>query len=100
MQLLIIIRISKKTICLKFKTIATDKYINENKTATFNKGDRVVMHSCAEDSFYKDTIWTCETDSFLDKGKEEVVFLEFFSGCFSTQFLKREKKQTITKTNN
>ena len=80
--------------------MATDKYINENKTATFNKGDRVVMHSCAEASFYKDTIWTCETDSFLDKGKEEVDFLEFFSGCFSTQFLKREKKQTITKTNN
>lgn len=80
--------------------MATDKYINENKTATFNKGDRVVMHSCAEACFYKDTIWTCETDSFLSNGKHEVVFLEFFSGYFSTQFLKRAKKQTITKTNN
>jgi hypothetical protein len=70
--------------------MTTDKYINENKTETFKKGDSVVMHTCHEASFekYKDKVWTCQTDSFLDRGKQEVVFLEDFSGYFLAQFLK------------
>jgi hypothetical protein len=67
-----------------------DHYINENRTETFKKGDKVVMHTCYEASLpkYKDKLWTCQTDSFLSKGKEEVVFLENFSGYFATEFLK------------
>ena len=67
--------------------MTTDTYINENKTETFKKGDKVVMHTCGEASFYKGKIWICQTDSFLDRGKQEVVFLENFSGYFSAKYL-------------
>lgn len=68
-----------------------NNYINENKTETFKKGDKVVMHTCSEASLpkYKGKLWTCQTDSFLSKGKEEVVFLEGFSGYFSAEFLQQ-----------
>lgn len=67
--------------------MTTDNYIQENKTESFKKGDKVVMHTCGEASFYKGKIWICQTDSFLDRGKQEVVFLEYFSGYFSAQYL-------------
>ncbi len=69
--------------------MTTDNYINENKTDTFRKGDRVVMHTCYESTFekYKNKIWTCQTDSYLDKAKQDVVFLEGFSGCFASEYL-------------
>jgi G:T-mismatch repair DNA endonuclease (very short patch repair protein) len=69
--------------------MTTDNYINENKTATFKKGDTVVMHSCGEANFpkYKGKVWTCQTDSYLDRGKQEVVLLEGFSGCFAAEYL-------------
>ena len=67
--------------------MTTDNYIQENKTETFKKGDKLVMHTCGEASFYKGKIWICQTDSFLDRGKQEVVFLEDFSGYFSAQYL-------------
>jgi hypothetical protein len=53
------------------------------------KGDTVVMHSCGEANFYKGKIWKCQTDSYLDRGKQEVVFIEGFSGCFSAKYLQR-----------
>ena len=67
-----------------------DTYINENKTGTFKKGDKVVMHTCYEATLeiYKDMIWTCQTNSYLTRGKQEAVFLESFSGCFSAEYLK------------
>ena len=70
--------------------MTTDNYINENKTETFKKGDKVIMHSCHESTFeeYKDKVWDCQSDSFFDKGKQEVVFLEGFSGYFLAKFLK------------
>lgn len=70
--------------------MTTDNYINENKTETFKKGDKVVMHNCYESTFeeYKDKVFICQTDSFLDRSKEEVVFLEDFSGYFSAKYLK------------
>lgn len=69
--------------------MTTDSYINENKTNTFKKGDKVVMHSCGEANFpeYKGKLWVCLTDSYLDRGKQEVAFLEGFSGCFSAKYL-------------
>jgi hypothetical protein len=69
--------------------MTTDNYIQENKTETFKKGDKLVMHTCGESSFYKGKIWICQTDSFLDRAKEEVVFLESFSGYFFTQYLSK-----------
>lgn len=65
-------------------------YISLNRTATFKAGAKVVMHTCFEARIpkYKDKIWTCKTDSFLSRSKEEVVFLEDFSGYFSVEFLK------------
>ena len=70
--------------------MTTDNYIQENKTATFKKGDKVEMFNCYEATFEKnkDKVWTCQTDSYLDRGKQEVVFLEGFSGCFSTEYLR------------
>jgi len=74
--------------------MTTDNYINENKTEIFKKGDKVTMHTCYESTFeeYKDKVFICQTDSFLDRGKEEeeVVFLEDFSGCFSAKYLKQK----------
>jgi len=66
-------------------------YIENNKSETFKIGDKVVMHTCYESTWpkYKDKIWTCQTDSFFSKGKEDVVFLEGFSGYFESEFLKK-----------
>lgn len=80
--------------------MTTDNFINENKTATFKKGDKVVMHTCHESTIekYKDRVWVCQTDSFLTRGKSEVVFLEDFSGYFAANFLKLTKSnRTIEK---
>lgn len=70
--------------------MTTDTYIKENRTATFKKGDKVEMFNCYEATFEKNKgkVWTCKTDSYLDRGKEEVVFLEGFSGCFSAEYLR------------
>ena len=69
--------------------MTTDSYINENKTATFEKGDKVVMHTCGEADYYKGKVWECQTDSYKDRGGSDVVFLKNFSGCFSTKFLQK-----------
>ena len=69
--------------------MTTDKFIEENKTATLKKGDQVKMHSCHEATIHHSRIWTCITDSFLDKAKQEVVFLECFSGYFMVEYLKK-----------
>lgn len=66
------------------------------------QGDKVVMHTCMEhdhpDNFGK--IWTCKTDSFRHKGHDyDSIFLEGFSGSFSTEYLQKvdmaETQQTI-----
>lgn len=71
--------------------MTTQKFIDENKTSTFKKGDKVIMKGCYEATLdeYKDKVWTCYTDSYICKSKEENVFLEGFSGCFSVEFLER-----------
>ena len=53
------------------------------------KGQQVVMHTCmeAEHPIYNGKIWTCKTDSYVDKSNNEVVFLEGFIGSFSCKFL-------------
>jgi len=67
-----------------------EEYISTHKTNTFKKGDTVVMHTCMESEIpqYKDRIWTCRTDSYKDKSGCDVVFLEGFSGCFLSEFLR------------
>jgi hypothetical protein len=71
--------------------MTTDNYINEHRTETFKKGDKVVMHTCMESKLvrYKDKEWVCLTDSYLDRGNQDVVFLEGFSGCFASKYLKK-----------
>lgn len=69
--------------------MTTDSYISENKTATFEKGEKVVMHTCGEASFYRGKIWECQTDSYKNRGGSDVVFLKGFSGCFSAKFLQK-----------
>ena len=75
--------------------MTTDSFINENKTATFKKGDKVVMHTCYEASLpkYNGKIWECQTDSYKDRGGQDVVFLRGFSGCFAAEFLQKVQMQ-------
>lgn len=72
--------------------MVTDDFISTNKTETFKKGDTVIMQNCYESTFqeYKDKIWFCQTDSFLAKANQEVVFLEGFSGYFFVKFLRNK----------
>lgn len=48
------------------------------------------MDGCHEATFpeNKNKIWTCQTDSYIDKGGKDVVFLVGFSGCFFCKYLK------------
>jgi len=68
-----------------------DAYIEQNRTHVFYKGDKVIMQNCleAEVEKYKNKVWTCRTDSFLDNSKQEVVFLEGFAGYFLGLYLKK-----------
>ena len=58
----------------------------------FKKGDKAVMVNCGEGEHYAGKIWTCRGDSFKDNNKEEVVFLEGFSGYFHCRFLVKPYK--------
>lgn len=69
--------------------MTTQDFITENRTATFNKGETVQMHTCIEADTHKGKLWTCKTDSYKDRAGQDVVFLEGFSGCFSCKFLQR-----------
>ncbi|GAB6483967.1 hypothetical protein AB3H50_28325 [Bacillus pacificus] len=58
------------------------------------KGDQVVMHTCDEAKHYKGKVWTCKTDEYIKNEGEGIleqrlVFLEGFSGCFLTEYLRR-----------
>lgn len=68
----------------------TKATIEKSKTETFKEGDKVVMHSCYESTLdeFKNIEWTCLTSSYIDKSGQEVVFLDGFSGCFMTKYLK------------
>lgn len=74
--------------------MTTQQFINENRTETFKKGDEVIMENCYEATFqeYKNKIWICKTDSYLDRSKQEVIFLEDFSGCFMVKYLYKRYK--------
>jgi len=57
------------------------------------KDDKVVMHTCMESEGKNySRIWSCETDEFI-KGdgvyKQNLIFLEGFSGYFATEFLQK-----------
>jgi hypothetical protein len=58
------------------------------------KGDKVVMHTCieAENPKNEGRIWTCKIDEYTQgEGvyKQNLIFLEGFSGSFSTKFLQK-----------
>ena len=58
------------------------------------KGDKVVMHSCIEAVYpdYYGKIWTCICDEYeTSKGvyKQNLIFLEGFSGSFLTEYLQK-----------
>jgi hypothetical protein len=60
------------------------------KRQRFKKGDKVVMHTCMEAEQHQGKIWTCKTDEYVTgKGvyKQNLVFLEGFSGSFLTKYL-------------
>ena len=74
-----------------------DKVLKEaDKKARYNrakkganilsKGDKVVMHTCAEARHYDGKIWECASDSWDNYGTE-LVMLKDFSGGFCTEFL-------------
>lgn len=51
------------------------------------KGDKVVMHGCAEKALYSGKIWECRTDEQQLKDGDWVVWLEGYSGCFMAKYL-------------
>lgn len=55
------------------------------------KGDKVVMHTCMEAEQEKGRIWTCRTDEqkLHPSHNYTVVWLEGYSGCFSTEYLQK-----------
>ncbi len=71
------------------KKIEDQRKRREKKGANvLRKGEKVVMHSCAEASHYDGKIWECETDSY-DYYGTELVFLKGFSGAFWTKYLQK-----------
>ncbi len=67
--------------------MTSQEFIENNKTSTFKKGDKVVMHDCIEAIVNPNKIWTCKTDSYKSRSGDDVVFLEGFSGCFLSEYL-------------
>lgn len=63
------------------------------KGKLLKQGDKVVMHTCLESEGKNyGKVWTCKTDEFTrGKGvyKQDLIFLEGFSGSFSTEFLQK-----------
>lgn len=56
------------------------------------KGDTVVMHTCGEAEHYEGQLWICRTDEYTQGEsiyKQNLVFLEGFSGCFATKYLQK-----------
>lgn len=56
----------------------------------FKKGDKVVMHTCfeSEQPEYAGKVWTCRTDSYIDKSKDEIVFWTALVAVFYAIFFK------------
>ncbi len=53
-----------------------------------------MIYTCGEADKYKDRIWTCKTDEYINRKGEGIfeqrlVFLEGFSGCLLTKYLRR-----------
>lgn len=62
------------------------------KRELLKQGDKVVIHTCLESERYNGKIWTCKTDEFIrGEGvyKQNLIFLEGFSGSFSTDYLQK-----------
>lgn len=55
------------------------------------KGDKVVMHTCIEAASNDGVVWTCRTDErkLHETHNYTVVWLEGYSGCFSTEYLQK-----------
>ncbi|WP_196243730.1 hypothetical protein [Lysinibacillus sphaericus] len=55
------------------------------------KGDKVVMENCMEAKFHEGVVWNVTYEEFTRKGygQRPVVFLEGFSGSFTTDYLRK-----------
>jgi hypothetical protein len=53
------------------------------------KGDYVVMHTCIEAKCYTGKLWKCRSDQEINSSGNKVVFLEGFSGSFSSKHLQK-----------
>ncbi len=65
-------------------------------TQQLKTGDKVVMHTCDEAEHYEGRIWTCRSDQFKAANKEQVVFLEGFSGYFVADYLQKVDIQSVS----
>jgi hypothetical protein len=63
--------------------------IESTKIQRFKAGDKVMMVGSHEATFPENEskVWTCLNDSFIDKGKDECVHLEGFSGAYFCKYL-------------
>lgn len=55
----------------------------------YNKGDKVVMHTCMEANFHEGIVWDVSYNEFTRNGQHPVVFLEGFSGSFAVEYLRK-----------
>lgn len=58
------------------------------------KGDLVIMHTCGEADAekYNGRVWVCRTDEYTTgegKYKQQLVFLEGFTGAFAAKYLQK-----------
>lgn len=54
----------------------------------FLNGAKVIMVGSHEATFPENQkVWTCSSDSYIDKSGQEVVFLDGFSGCYMCKYL-------------
>ncbi|MFF2532196.1 hypothetical protein ACFVS2_25135 [Brevibacillus sp. NPDC058079] len=59
---------------------------------SLKKGDKVVMHTCGEATYYNGKIWICSSDEFsTGEGiyKQDLVFLEGYDSSFLTKYLQK-----------
>lgn len=73
--------------------------LNHIQSIQFKKDDLVVMQDCMEADHYKNKVWRCRTDCFMDINNYQVIFLEGFSGYFHCYYLRLATDTEVTEFN-
>ncbi|ENV52022.1 hypothetical protein L292_1590 [Acinetobacter junii CIP 107470 = MTCC 11364] len=71
--------------------------VDDPRVKRFIKGNQVIMFGSHEATFPENEsrIWTCQTDSYIDKSGLECVHLDGFSGAYFCKYLTLVKPHLI-----